>query len=78
MSAQWPIVGDAGRQQQVHEQTIEALAKETHAGVDRVRALYEVEHARLAAEARIKTYVSVIAARLVRTALHENSNGQVQ
>lgn len=49
---------------------IEALAKEADAPVDRVRDLFETEHARLDAEARVKTFVSVIATRLVRNALH--------
>jgi Protein of unknown function (DUF3562) len=60
---------DTGRQQKTHELAIEALAKETKTGVDRVRELYEAEHARLAAQARIKTYVAVFATRLVRNAL---------
>jgi hypothetical protein len=58
--------GDPARQQQV----IETLAKENSAPVDHVRQLYESEHARLDAEARVKTFVSVIATRLVRNALH--------
>lgn len=69
---------ESRRQQQAHEQTIESLVKETQAGVDQVRALYEAEHARLAAAAKIKTYVPVIAARLVRSALHATSHPQVQ
>lgn len=52
-----------------HQQVIEALAKENSAPVDHVRELYETEHARLDAEARVKTFVSVIATRLVRNAL---------
>jgi hypothetical protein len=70
--------GDARRQQQVHDQTIELLVKETHVDIERVRALYEAEHARLAAEAKIKTYVPVIAARLVRTALYSRAHAQIQ
>jgi len=64
--------------QQVHEQTIEALAKESLVEVEHVRALYEAEHARLLEQARIKTYVPVIAARLVRTALHQSTSTRVQ
>ena len=59
--------GDPAR----HQQAIDALARETHAEPDRVRELYEIEHAKLIAEARVKTFVSVIAVRLVRIALHE-------
>jgi hypothetical protein len=60
------VAGDPARQTQV----IETLAKENSAPVDHVRQLYESEHARLDAEARVKTFVSVIATRLVRNALH--------
>ena len=78
MSVSQPPAVDAGRQQQVHEQAIEALAKEARVAVDEVRALYNAEHARLAEHARIKTYVPVIAARLVRTALHQTQLAPIQ
>ena len=52
-----------------HEQIIEALAKEMDVSIDRVRAIYETECSRLDADARVKTYVAVIASRLVRNAL---------
>lgn len=52
-----------------HEQVIEALAREMDVSIDRVRAIYESECSRLDADARVKTYVSVIASRLVRNAL---------
>jgi uncharacterized protein (DUF2126 family) len=52
-----------------HEQIIEALAKEIGAPIERVRAAYESECSRLQADARVQTYVSVIATRLVRNAL---------
>lgn len=71
MSVQFRNAADSSRQHLVHELAIEALVKETNVGVERVRELYEVEHARLSSQAKIKTYVSVFAARLVRTALHE-------
>jgi hypothetical protein len=61
---------DAGRHK-ADELAIETLAKETHAGVEVVRELYEAEHARLSAQARIKTYVSVFATRVVRSTLQE-------
>jgi hypothetical protein len=57
--------GDPARNQQV----IEALAKENQASVDHVRELFETEHRRLESEARVKTFVSVIATRLVRRVL---------
>ena len=53
-----------------HEHLIESLAQESSASVDHVRELFESAHARLDSEARIKTYVSVIATRLVRNVLH--------
>ena len=62
--------GDPAR----HQQVIETLAKENAAPVDHVRELYETEHARLNAEARVKTYVAVIATRLVKHALHAERN----
>jgi hypothetical protein len=52
-----------------HQQVIETLAKENDTSVDHVRELYETEHARLNADARVKTFVSVIATRLVRNVL---------
>jgi hypothetical protein len=58
--------GDPAKQQQA----IEALAKESETSVEHVRELYELEHARLASQARVKTFVSVIATRLVRNTLH--------
>ncbi len=57
--------GDPARLQQV----IESLAKENSASVDHVRELFESEHARLISDARVKTFVSVIATRLVRNVL---------
>jgi hypothetical protein len=58
--------GDPAKQQQA----IEALAKESETSVEHVRELYEMEHARLVSQARVKTFVSVIATRLVRNTLH--------
>jgi uncharacterized protein DUF3562 len=57
--------GDPARLQQI----IEELARENDAPVDHVRQLFETEHANLIAEARVKTFVSVIATRLVRNTL---------
>jgi hypothetical protein len=62
--------GDPSR----HQQVIETLAKENSTSVDHVRELFETEHARLQAEARVKTYVAVIATRLVRNVLHAERN----
>ena len=56
-----------------HDQIIEALAKETAVSVERVREIYESERSRLDADARVKTYVSVIATRLVRNALQSTN-----
>jgi hypothetical protein len=57
--------GDPARNHQV----IETLARENSASVDHVRELFEIEHRRLESEARVKTFVSVIATRLVRAVL---------
>ena len=70
MTALRNSAGDPAR----HYQVIEALAKENSASVDHVRELFEIEHARLQAEARVKTFVSVIATRLVRNVLHAERN----
>ena len=52
-----------------HDQIIENLAKEMDVSIERVREIYESERSKLDADARVKTYVSVIATRLVRHAL---------
>ncbi|HEX4970194.1 MAG TPA: DUF3562 domain-containing protein [Steroidobacteraceae bacterium] len=57
--------GDPAR----HQQVIEALAKENSAPLDHVRELFESEHKRLESQARVKTFVCVIATRLVREVL---------
>jgi hypothetical protein len=48
---------------------IESLAQETHVPVNIVHEIYEVEHARLARTARIKTYVPVLIRRHVKALL---------
>lgn len=60
---------DAHQQWLASEREIEALAKQTHTEIAFVRELYTHEHARLASQAKIKTYVTVIATRLVREQL---------
>jgi hypothetical protein len=62
-------LGNQTRDYAGDQKVIEALAKESNTSVDRVRELFEAEHAKLTAEARVKTYISVIATRLVRNAL---------
>ena len=52
-----------------HDQIIENLAKEMDVSVERVREVYDSERSRLDADARVKTFVSVIATRLVRQSL---------
>jgi hypothetical protein len=56
-----------------YDQIIETLAKETAVPVERVREIYESECSRLDADARVKTYVSVIATRLARNALQSTN-----
>lgn len=53
-----------------HQHIIESLAHENGASIDHVRALFEEEHAKLQSDARVKTYVAVLATRLVRQSLH--------
>jgi hypothetical protein len=62
-------VGDPSR----NHHLIEALEKEQHAPVDRVREMFEKERARLDANAGIKTLASVIATRLVCLSLSDTS-----
>jgi len=57
-----------------HDQIIEAIARETDVSVERVRQVYEHECSRLDADARVKTYVSVIATRLTRNVLQSDKN----
>ena len=59
-----------------HERLIETLAEENSASIEHVRELFEEEHARLQADARVKTYVAVIATRLVRNTLHAERSGR--
>jgi hypothetical protein len=65
-----PVLRNSAGDPARHHQVIEALAREHSAPVDHVRELFESEHAKLHAEARIKTFVSVIATRLVRNVLN--------
>lgn len=58
--------GDPAR----HEHVIEALARESATPVEHVRELFEAEHQRLSSGARVKTFVSVIATRLVKNVLN--------
>ena len=70
--------GDAAPPPHIQEQAIQALAKEMRTDVDYVRSLYEAERARLESQAKIKTYLSVITARLVRNALTRSSYTAIQ
>jgi Protein of unknown function (DUF3562) len=58
-----------------HQAIIEALAREAAAPVDEVGAMYRIEHAKLDAVARIKTFVTVIANARVRSALRRQQSG---
>jgi hypothetical protein len=48
---------------------IERLARETAVPIETVHEIYEIEHAKLATEARIKTYVGVLTRRRVKDLL---------
>ncbi|MET0660790.1 MAG: DUF3562 domain-containing protein [Steroidobacteraceae bacterium] len=58
--------GDPAR----NEQVIQTLARESDASIEHVRELFEAEHQRLSSGARVKTFVSVIATRLVKNTLN--------
>jgi hypothetical protein len=45
---------------------IERLARETAVPIETVHEIYEIEHARLSTEARIKTFVGVLTRRRVK------------
>jgi hypothetical protein len=53
-----------------NDHIIEAIARESEAPVEHVRKLFEAEHQRLISVARIKTFVSVLATRLVKKTLN--------
>jgi hypothetical protein len=57
------------RQKQTRDLAIETLVKETHLDAAQVGPLYDAAHDELASHAKIKTYISVIATRLVRVRL---------
>jgi hypothetical protein len=48
---------------------IELLARETNVPIETVHEIYETEHAKLIAHARIKTYVGVLTRRRVKELL---------
>ena len=57
-----------------YEHLVNSLAQESSASPEHVRELFESTRAELESEARIKTYVSVIATRLVRNVLQAERN----
>ena len=59
-----------------HDQLIESLAAEANAPLEHVREIFEHQHARLHSDARVKTFVTVITARLVRATLHAERAGR--
>jgi Protein of unknown function (DUF3562) len=59
-----------------HQQLIESLAAEANAPLEHVRQIFEHEHARLHSDERVKTFVTVIAARLVRETSHAERAGR--
>lgn len=72
-SAKQPAGDEAARESrrlsQARELAIESLAKEHSRDVEQVRSLFDIEMTRLESQAKIKTYLTVIATRLVRVAL---------
>jgi hypothetical protein len=73
-----PNSNDSKQNLKAAEIAIESLARETHADIELVRSLYEHEHNRLASQAKIRTYLPVITARIVRMTLQSESATQIQ
>ena len=59
----------ADRSDAVHAEAIATLAKDTHHPLPVVRRIYEVEYARLKAEAKVTDYLVLFACRRTRDAL---------
>ena len=59
-------MGDDPKEQFLHASMIEALAAELHRPIDKVRGVYEDEMVRLKANAKVKTFLPVLAARCTR------------
>lgn len=53
-------------QTKANEATVATIAKDTETSLDIVKALYEEECAALGAEAKVKTFIGVIATRNVK------------
>jgi hypothetical protein len=70
------IPGEHSLSASTHQQLIESLAEQNRTPLERVRMLFDAEHARLQADARVKTYVTVIATRLVRNTLHAERSSE--
>ena len=68
-----PTVGNKAMSS--HIAVVDALAKELQMPVDRVAGAYFQEVARLEENARIKTFVSVLAVGAVRTELRRRDSG---
>ena len=69
MAASTPRIFSRSTQEQ---KTKEALAEETHSSLDDVEKLYEEELSSLAADAKITTYLGVLASRRVRMKLRKH------
>ena len=72
MRAVHQSTSDANR----HQSAIEALARETAVEPSRVRELYERELAHLGANAKVVSYLLVLARRNVRAALRQGHVGK--
>jgi Protein of unknown function (DUF3562) len=64
---------EAESQNSVQESDIESLARETRTPVRAVQEIYQLEHAKLERNAKIKTYVPVLARRRVKDLLRGKS-----
>ena len=63
------MIYDNDKEQKQHADAIQAIAQQYGVNESTVKEIYELELARLKSNARIKTYLSVLATRLVREAV---------
>nr|ACF98067.1 hypothetical protein [uncultured bacterium 888] len=68
-------VYDDPKEQSLHKSVIESLAAELHRPIDEVRGVYEDEMVRLKTDAKVKTFLAVLAARCTRERVHGSRHG---
>jgi hypothetical protein len=63
---------DTDQERKLHFNVIHALADQYHLDESTIREIYESKLEKLMYSARVKTYLSVLAIRYVKTFLHES------